>query len=172
MCEIRLAKFEEARQIAELHIASWKAAYHDIIPDEILNKQDVEKRNKQFENYILTTPNNFIVVTVNNEIVGFLMIGDCRDDDLSNDVGEIWGIYLHPSFFHKGYGSMLIDYAIIELRGRGFQKACLWVLENNLVALSFYEKHGFVYDGNFEEIIIGKPLIKRRYIKDIMEYEV
>jgi len=33
---IRTARFQDARQIAEVHVDSWRAAYRGIVPDSLL----------------------------------------------------------------------------------------------------------------------------------------
>ena len=57
----------------------------------------------------------------------------------------------------------LINWGICELRRRGYKKASLWVLEENLNARKFYEKLGFEHDGAIKEISIGKKLNEYRY---------
>jgi len=39
---IRTARFQDARQIAEVHVDSWRAAYREIVPDSLLEGLSVE----------------------------------------------------------------------------------------------------------------------------------
>lgn len=90
-----------------------------------------------------------------------------RDDDLDDTYGEIWGIYLLPSYWNKGFGTILMNWGINELSDRGYKGASLWVLEENLNARAFYEKLGFTCDGVIKEIRLGTILKEVRYIKHI-----
>lgn len=107
------------------------------------------------------------VILNNGMIVGFMCLGKCRDEDLDNTYGEIWGIYLLPSFWRQGIGTVFIDWGIEELKQKGYRKISLWVLEDNMNARRFYEKMGFMHDGTVKELNIGKPLNEIRYIKII-----
>lgn len=54
---------------------------------------------------------------------------------------EVMEIYVDPLFTGKGIGGRLLEYAV--------QKGArtLWVLEKNIRAVAFYERHGFVLTG-------------------------
>lgn len=43
-------------------------------------------------------------MTSQGETIGFICFGGNRDEDLDNSYGEIWGIYLLPSFQGRGLG--------------------------------------------------------------------
>lgn len=57
-------------------------------------------------------------------------------------------IFLHPDYFSKGLGSVLIGnlliYGILELNIRKF---LLYVTSENQSAINFYQKNGFVVEG-------------------------
>ena len=154
----------DSYSIAYIHVNSWRAAYIGIIPQEILDNMDIEKRKAYFDKVVKDKSENNVIAFIDNVPAGFLTFGNCRDDDKDNSFGEIRGIYLLPEYWHQGIGSKLINWGINELKVMGFKNICLWVLDDNLQARNFYEKQGFVYEGTSKEIIIGKPLIELRYI--------
>ena len=41
---VRVATFTDAREIAEVHVAGWKAAYRGMVPDELLDELTVDGR--------------------------------------------------------------------------------------------------------------------------------
>jgi len=41
---IRPATPEDARAIAEVHVASWRYAYRGLLPDDVLDRLSVEER--------------------------------------------------------------------------------------------------------------------------------
>lgn len=44
----------------------------------------------------------------------------------------------------RGYGSMLMERILADVSAAGYTCIMLWVFEQNLRAINFYKKHGFV----------------------------
>ena len=164
---IRWAVESDSNALGLIHANSWKVAYKGIIPDEVLDKISPEKRGTRFYNVIKEKSEDTAVIVLDTKVVGFITLGECRDNDLSNDHGEVWGIYLAPDNWHMGLGSILIDWGIRELSARGFKRVSLWVLEDNNSARKFYEKHAFVHDDTVKQLMMGKEINEIRYIKII-----
>src|SRR5690606_24867170 len=80
------------------------------------------------------------------EILGFVMYGPPRDDEVPASTGELWAINLAPSAWGHGVGAILLEAAVSGL-SRDYRHAYLWVLETNARARRFYEKHGWACDG-------------------------
>ncbi|MGE5613271.1 MAG: N-acetyltransferase family protein [Bacillota bacterium] len=169
MLKIRYADISDAGTLAEIHARSWKAAYKGIVPDEILESITVEKRQEYFEKALSKKWEEDAIIYKEDEAVGFICIGECRDADKPGAYGEIWGIYLLPEYWGMGIGSVLINWGINELKKRNYSKVTLWVLEENINARKFYEKIGFKHDGTVKEITIGKKLKEYRYEKIISD---
>ena len=55
-----------------------------------------------------------------------------------------------PKYIGAGYGKQAMDWIKKEIKNRGYDKICLWVLEENNRARRFYEKSGFVCDGKIK----------------------
>ncbi len=159
-----LTKIDISRQ-AIIHSTSFRKAYENIIPESFLKDFTPEKREVFFRNEFEKYKDTYIIET-DNEIIGFSTIGKTRDKNEIN-TGEIWGIYLHPDYWEKGYGTKLLNYLIEILKKRGFNEITLWVLEENLPARKFYEKNGFQFDGTRKKLSIGKDLIEIRYRLEI-----
>lgn len=168
MLTIRYANISDAKTLGEIHSKSWKAAYKHIVPDEILQNISPEKRQKYFEKALTDGWEEDAIIFKDNEAVGLICIGKCRDADKTDTFGEIWGIYLLPEYWSIGIGSELINWGLNELRKRNYSKVTLWVLEENINARKFYEKIGFKHDGTVKQITIGKNLNEYRYEKIIV----
>ena len=52
---------------------------------------------------------------------------------------------VHPSFLKMGVGRALMDYSFEQAQQSGIKSIRLDVYENNLPAISLYEKYGFEY---------------------------
>ena len=64
-----------------------------------------------------------------------------------SSAGELYGIYVHPDWWNRGVGRILISDARDRLAHLGFDEAVLWVLVGNVRAERFYEKDGWRSDG-------------------------
>lgn len=96
---------------------------------------------------------------------GVAAYGEARDEAFFG-WGEIVSLYLMPDRFGCGLGGVLLNAALEELRGKGYQSAYLWVLEKNERARRFYEKHGFTAAGDALLCeIAGEPLTELRYVR-------
>ena len=164
---VEWATEEDAKELGMVHSSSWKIAYKGIVPDEVLEGITAEGREAYFARVIRNKSEETAVIKAAGDICGFVTLGSSRDEDLSHEYGEIWGIYLSPEYWKQGIGSILLDWAKSELKNRGFSKISLWVLEENNRACRFYEKHGFVFDGTIKRITIGKDLNEKRYTRVI-----
>jgi ribosomal protein S18 acetylase RimI-like enzyme len=156
--QIRPATPVDARPLAEVHIASWRAAYVGQVPDDYLAGLSVDRREDMWQD-ILGGSNagaggSTLVLTEGGggdhgaeAIVGFASIGTSRDADAEPGVGEVMGIYLAPEHWDRGGGRLLMKEALHRLRGQGFTTATLWVLDTNARAQHFYQAGGWVADG-------------------------
>lgn len=167
MFKIRYATYVDAKILGQIHALSWKVAYKNIVPDEILDNITIEKRIKFFEKALTEGWEEDALIFKDDIAVGLICIGKCRDNDKDESTGEIWGIYLHPNYWNQGVGTELITWGLNELKHINFKEITLWVLENNLNARKFYEKMGFSHDGTIKEITIGRPLNEYRYVKTL-----
>jgi ribosomal protein S18 acetylase RimI-like enzyme len=167
MYKIRYADTSDSKILGDIHSKSWKVAYKNIIPDEILNNITLEKRQRYFEKALTEGLEEDAIIFKDEIAVGLICIGECRDEDMDSFCGEIWGIYLLKEYWNLGIGSKLINWGIDQLKNRNYTKITLWVLKDNLTARRFYEKNGFIHDGTIKQITIGKKLYEYRYVKDI-----
>ena len=132
--------------MARVHLAAWRAAYRGIIPDSYLDGLDEEARASRYT-FDRTGPDDPLtwIVLEGDEIVGFVSVGPARDDD--QDRGEIYALYVAPTRWRSGIGSVLITRAEELLADRGHDEAVLWVLRDNDRGRKFYEARGWQPDG-------------------------
>lgn len=102
------------------------------------------------------------VLVAGGQVGGFITLVQADPSDGGAGVGELEGIYLHPSLFGQGLGRRLMELALERLRARGHSEAVLWVIDGNHRAERFYQAAGW----SREDILrthprLGVPL--RRY---------
>jgi GNAT superfamily N-acetyltransferase len=146
---IRTARPDDARAVAEVHVASWRHAYRGLLPDDHLDRLSVDDREAMWLGVFADpdpTSGGF-VAEIDGRVVGFSSFGPSRDQDVPERTGEVPAIYVDPAVLGTGVGRELFEAATIALRDAGFARATLWVLEANALARRFYEKAGWSWDG-------------------------
>lgn len=155
---IRKALSEDAYDYTDCFISCLQSAYKGIASDEFLSNLSIE-REKRVEKFLKNLKNPDVetyCVILNNTMIGFIAIHKID--------GEIWAIYLLEEYRSKGYGKVMLDFAIKELKHHGHNIISLWVFEKNIKARHFYENNGFYFDGTKRENDkYGKILVQLRY---------
>ena len=165
---IREARVGDAARIAEIDVTSSRFAYKDIIPDDCLYKDlSVEARipvyerwinEKRFDLYVYEDPDTGL-------ITGMMGIGICEDED-KKDAFELHFLYIDPDHVRQGIGSQMLQFFEGKGKEKGIHEFVIWVLEENGMAINFYEKLGYRPDGKDK---IFKRWNKReiRYLKSL-----
>lgn len=163
---IHRATAEDCISIAEVHVASWKAAYSGIVPDEFLASLSVEQRASMWRQAVAAGAPQVLVAKDNEQILGFAAFGQSRDEDAPTHRGELYAIYLAPASWSRGVGRALWRSTHEVLCATGFTSTSLWVIAGNDRAMKFYSAAGFVQEpGSAREFVLGRtPLTELRYV--------
>jgi len=157
-----------ARAIAEVHIATWRDAYRDLVPPAYLAGLNVDNRERMWRNEltVVAPDRRPWVAEASSQVIGFVSAGASRDDDAKPAEGEVYAIYVLPDCWDKGIGRNLLGHAERDLRGHGYTQAILWCLEGNARARTFYEQVGWRADGTEKKHdFAGTDLAEVRYRK-------
>ncbi|MCL2461081.1 MAG: GNAT family N-acetyltransferase [Defluviitaleaceae bacterium] len=163
---IRKALPEDAADYADCVISCWQSAYKGIVPEGYLSDMSAN-RGQWVEKYgkALADPGDcgYYCAIYADEMIGFLIINGNHKDNF-------WAIYLIEGFRGKGFGAVMLNFAINELARAGDRQICLWVFKENKKAIRFYEKHGFVFDGTDRVVdwYGGVPLVELRYALNLV----
>ena len=169
--EIRLARFEDAKELARLHIETWQSAYRGLVPDERLDTLSHEQFTERWRGNIEksgTERENWITVDA-ERITGFVSFGPTTDEGADPaTTASIYGLYVHPSAWRSGVGWALTAEAVGRLTARSFRAVTLWTWERNERARQFYERVGFTHDGtSVLSDRFGAPLVEVRYRREL-----
>jgi ribosomal protein S18 acetylase RimI-like enzyme len=104
------------------------------------------------------------VVEEAGDVIGFASVGASRDADAERE-GELYAIYLDPRCWGRAIGKALLLRAEESLRGSGFDRAVLYVLEGNERAERFYRSAGWEQDGSKVDQFQGATVTELRYRK-------
>ena len=138
--EIRYITEQDDRfAISKVYEESWKYAYQGIVPQDYLNSIS----EGQWASHIEQADRKNLVMIEDDRIIATSSFGKSRMEEM-NGFGEIISLYFLPEYMGKGYGRLLLQEVVSELKKMGFDKVFLWVLDENRNARHFYEKCGFV----------------------------
>jgi GNAT superfamily N-acetyltransferase len=149
---VRWADAQDAREVATVHVDSWRAAYRGLIEQHVLDALDVDQRAMRWSEWIGHSVANrddrhrMLVAESSGQVVGWATFGPGRDEGMER-VGELAALYVHPDYWSARIGHALITRVEEELVAEGRAQAYLWVLRGNDRASHFYERHGWVPDG-------------------------
>jgi GNAT superfamily N-acetyltransferase len=155
---IRTATIDDARALAEVHVASWLAAYRGLVHDDVLDRLSVDARADQWDEWLRAGETRTLVA---GDVDGFVTFREIN--------GEVRALYVAPDRVRRGIGNAWIDAAHTALLAAGRDEASLWVLEGNAPAFAFYAAHGYVPDGarmvheptGAHEVRLYRPLAPR-----------
>jgi GNAT superfamily N-acetyltransferase len=137
LIRIRRARPDDARAIARVHVASWQAAYRELLPATYLDALTVRSVGTSWRRRLAIAPPGEVVwvSTVEGTVVAFCAAGPARDNRAWNGyAGEVTYLYVHPAIVGNGIGGALMRKALIDL-------------EANTVARRFYEHLGLRFGG-------------------------
>lgn len=145
MIRIRQAEQDDAQGIAEVHVASWRATYQGIVPDEYLARLSAEQRTRYWTETLAEGTEIIYVAVVeageSEHIVGFASGGGQRDGDVSTYDGELYAVYSLREYHGQGIGQRLVRTVAEQLAQAGFNSMLVWVLADN-PSRGFYERLG------------------------------
>lgn len=162
---IRPATVEDAEQIAQVHVASWRQAYTGVVAEDYLAGLDVTTRTAWWRDVLVGAEARSMSVWVaqdDGHIVGFSSLGPSLDEDADRMTLQIYTIYLEPSAWGQGVARELMRTVLASVPPA--VPVTLWVLSANERARHFYRRHGFAPDGVERlETIGGKEYLEIRY---------
>jgi ribosomal protein S18 acetylase RimI-like enzyme len=155
---IRAATPDDARRIAEIHVAGWRAAYRGAMPDAFLDALSVDERAASRRRWLETPPtpdHRTWVAEDAGGIVAFAITGPSRDEGAPRGTAELFALYADPPRWGTGAGRALTEHLLRDLAARGASAVTLWVLDANARARRFYELAGFEPDGAEKHATFG-----------------
>ena len=149
--EIRKAIPGDEEVLAYIQTQAWKSAFADILSPEELDKYtkivDVEKMYQQVLN------NNFAngsILSIGGKAHCIAFWSVCRDrseEGKSNQkagCAELICIHSLNDNWGKGYGTIMMNHILAEIKEAGYVEVILWVFVANNRARKFYEKNVFI----------------------------
>lgn len=159
---VRSAEFSDVERIAEVQVASWQAAYREILSAPFLAGLSAERRRVFWANNL--GDRRVLLAELDGMIMGFISLVSTE----GSTVGEVQAIYLDPSIYRRGVGTALMKAGESRLSEMGFTEGILWVFVDNAAARRFYEAMGWTPEARIALMELGgRQVTEIRYHKDL-----
>ena len=151
---IRQAVAADAAQIARVHVQSWRETYRGMLPDDLLDRLDVDRRCAFWRSYIDEATSDKILLVAEDdagEVVGFVS-GSRTEGEFSEQYDcDLRTIYLLQAAQGQGVGRKLVEAFAQAAYGQGYRSMILWALADNTRSRGFYEHMGgeWIMEGQF-----------------------
>lgn len=159
---IRKAILGDEDMVAYIQSESWKAAFVGILSEDDLNKSTDLTRVRDMYTKILSNNDVSVSIQLINNIPHCIAGWSKNRCELGNEVAELICIHSLQDKWRKGYGSLMMNHILSDIKNAGYSEIILWVFEKNIHARSFYEKHGFALTGQSK---IVKDVVEVMYSK-------
>jgi len=138
--QILPATEDDLPAIARLAGVIWRAHYPGIISIEQIDymlakmyalealREEISRRAIRYERML-----------VGEELAGFASHGPTEQPKIF----KLHKLYLHPSWHHRGLGSLLLRHCKQEVRKLGAERLVLTVNKRNTKAITAYQRNGF-----------------------------
>ena len=165
---IRHAGTADARDVADVEVASRQQAYRGLVPDERLDRLTPEARAADWAQVLAAADpprRTLLIAEDGGRAVGIADLCPATDPDRDpSTTAEIASLYVVPARWRSGVGRQLMATALAVLAEAGYADVVLWVLETNRPAAEFYARSGWELDGAGEDTVVsGQPIRYVRY---------
>ena len=159
---IEKVKKEDAKELAHNIAVVWNTTYKGIVEEEFLENLYLNE-DYSVKNIINKIDNkeNYYVLKLNNKIVGWIYY-DYSSDKYEN-TGEIYSLYVLKEYHKKGYGKILFNYAVEDMKKNSINKFVVGCLKGN-PANEFYKHMGGKW--------IGNSLFREKYTENIYLFTI
>ena len=164
MESIRKVTSGDERILAYVQTESWKAAFKDLIPEDVLIRTtDLNKATAMYQKLLELGKGNGYILEIDGKPHCIAWWDASREKDMAG-FAELICIHSLKDNWHKGYGKMMMKQILDDIKSSGYSKVMLWVFDNNLRAIKFYEAHGFAASGRKQPAL---GAVEEMYIKEI-----
>ena len=113
------------------------------------------EHERRFRHTINHADNQIIGAWQQHKLVGMVGLDRFQRERVRHKL-HVWGVYLVPEVRGRGWGSLLLDYALQIARNmEGISQVQLTVMAHNQHALHLYQSRGFVIFGHEKAAMIA-----------------
>ena len=152
---VRPASPQDAPDIARIQLVTWRTAYREVLPPELLDDWDEEGATTAWRNAAAAPPtpgHGLLVAHEGTTPVGFAAFGpaELTAGEQSHPAGpttELTTLLVEPRWGRRGHGSRLLAGVVDIAVAAGTARLQTWLLEPDAVSAQFLESAGWAPDG-------------------------
>ncbi|QUQ71628.1 GNAT family N-acetyltransferase [Kutzneria sp. CA-103260] len=167
---VRPAVPADVEEIARIQRDTWRAAYAELVPEEVLAGLDNVAAVRELVEQATAA---VLVATEGEWTVGFCVAGLAPDSEVAEadgtlppdaaTTGLVATLLVEPRWGRRGHGGRLLAAAAETLRSQGATRGVSWVPEADRASLAFYASAGWPTDGVVRTLDAGgRPLREAR----------
>lgn len=145
---LRCARPDDAKHVAAVHEAAWRAAYAPMIARGELSIVPFARRVAQWSVEINRggpgRATQLFLAESDGRVAGLALLGLQRDPALCHAGwrAELHALYVHPHMQRRGLGRMLVSAVAHRVLDLGGTRLALWALRKHRPARAFYTALG------------------------------
>jgi GNAT superfamily N-acetyltransferase len=161
VARVRAATSEDVPILAELHAATWRAAYSELLPPGTLDELDAPHLREVWAD-ALEGGATVLIATEGDDPVGFVVAGPAPEEDVAAADGAlppdaartvlVSTLLVEPRWGRRGHGGRLLAAVAAALRDAGATRGIAWVPAEDPASLSFYQRAGWNPDGTIRTL--------------------
>ncbi|WP_367136596.1 GNAT family N-acetyltransferase [Saccharothrix sp. HUAS TT1] len=162
----RTAQPDDVAEIARIHRDTWRTAYRELVPAEVLEALDVDDTAPAWAEAVAR--GQVFVATEGAWTVGFCVAGIAPGGEVAHADGSLpedaattalVSVLVEPRWGRRGHGGRLLGTAARHLREAGATRGVAWVPEADKASTGFYGKADWEADGTVRTLDAGgRPL--------------
>ena len=149
---VRMARTSDVDDVARVQVSAWRAAYRDVLPDEVLDSLDESDIALEWGRALLMPGPHRLLVAVDRDgrVVGAAAIGPTADADAAG-AGEISLLVVDPQSWRHGHGSRLLAACVDLLVTSGHREALTWIPVEDEARRAFLLSAGWGPDSAYRD---------------------
>ena len=160
---VRPARPGDAPAIARVQATTWRTAYRDVLPADVLDSWDDDAVAASWHSAITAppTPAHLVLVAVEGaDVVGFAAVAP----GAGAAEAEMGPLLVEPRWGRRGHGSRLLAAVTDLVATDGRTTLHAWLLESDRASAAFLESAGWAEDGWARTLETGaEPLRELRW---------
>ncbi len=169
---VREAEAGDAAAIAALQVRSWRTAYRGIVPDAVLDGLAEDAWLERWTDGLAGVRRDGVHRLVSTASWGgpprAVAVCGPAIGPAAALTAQLYVLYADPSSWGCGHGSALLRRVHELLASDGHLGALLWVAAGNARSIGFYERRGWVRDGETQrEQVAGATFDEVRMVREL-----
>jgi GNAT superfamily N-acetyltransferase len=179
---VRAAEPSDAEEIARIQLATWRAAYAELLPAEVLAALDADEAAATWRHTIEQGPARVFVAFEGQWCVGFCAAGQAPQDDSADANGVpvpdaervalVSTLLVEPRWGRRGHGGRLLAAAGKVMLAAGLARGIAWVAEADKASLAFWDRAGWVIDGTVRTLDAGGTPLREVRLTGTLRFEL